>query len=96
MRRSSVPSNLLADKRRWIETPQTVENARQRCRAIRAVNAALQPWLDDRRQRLLEQQAQDVHRRRAESVLAWREYAFCLYPEATLREFLSGLLHKTR
>ena len=30
----SVPSNLLAEKRQWIETPQTVENARRRCRAI--------------------------------------------------------------
>jgi hypothetical protein len=91
-----VPANLLADKRRWIETPQTAENARQRCRAIRTVNAALQPWLDAERKRLLEQQAQVVRRRAAEDVLAWREYAFCLYPEATLREFLSGLLHKTR
>ncbi len=90
------PANLLADKRRWIETPQTAENARQRCRAIRAVNAALQHWLEERRKRLLEQLAQVVHRRRVESVLAWREYAFCLYPEPTLREFLSGLLHKTR
>jgi hypothetical protein len=90
----SVPSNLLAEKRQWIETPQTVENARRRCRAIRAVNAALQPWVAGRRKEILERHAEAVHRRRAESVLSWREYAFCLYPEATLREFLAALLHK--
>ncbi len=92
---ADAPADLLADKRRWIETPQTVENARRRCRAIRAGNAALQPWLDDRRKRLQEQQTRVLRRLRAESVLAWREYAFCLYPEPTLRGFLSGLLHKT-
>jgi hypothetical protein len=91
----SVPSNLLAEKRQWIETPQTVENARRRCRAIRAVNAALQPWVEQRRKEILEQQAQAIHRRRVEGVLAWREYAFCLYPESTLHEFLAALLHKT-
>ena len=88
-------ADLMAAKRRWIETPQTAENARQRCHAIREVNAALQPWLDPRRQTMLERQAQTLRKLQAESVLAWREYAFCLYPESTLREFLSGLLHKT-
>ncbi len=85
----------MAAKRRWIETPQTAENARQRCHAIREINAALQPWLDDRRRRLLERQAETLRRIQAEEVLAWREYAFCLYPESTLRGFLSGLLPKT-
>jgi len=92
---ADAPADLLADKRRWIETPQTVENARRRCRAIRAVNAALQPWLEDRRKRLRDRQTQILRRLRAESVLASRDYAFCLYPEPTLRGFLSGLLHKT-
>ena len=88
-------ADLMAAKRRWIETPQTAENARQRCHAIREANLALQPWLDPRRQTMLERQAQMLRKLQAESVLAWREYAFCLYPESTLRGFLSGLLHKT-
>ena len=88
-------TDLTAAKRRWIETPQTVENAQRRCHAIREVNVALQPWLDQRRRQLLEHQARVMRRLQAESVLAWREYAFCLYPEPTLRGFLSGLLHKT-
>jgi hypothetical protein len=85
---------LLAEKRRWIATPQTTANARERCRDIRRVNAALRPWLDDRREQLATQLAETSRRLQAESVLAWREYAFCLHPESTLREFLSGLLHK--
>jgi hypothetical protein len=88
-------ADLIAVKRRWIDTPQTAENARQRCRAIRGVNAALQPGLDLQRGRLLERQGHAIRKLQAEKVLAWREYAFCLYPEPTLRGFLSGLLPKT-
>jgi hypothetical protein len=88
-------AELIAEKQRWIATPQTADNAQQRCQTIRRVNAALQPWLDDRRKRLAERLAETSRRLHAEGILAWREYAFCLYPEATLREFLSGLLHKT-
>jgi hypothetical protein len=91
----SATSKLIAAKRRWIKTPQTVENARQRCQAIRDVNAALQPWLDSPRRRQTELQARVLCKLRAESVLAWRGYAFCLYPAPVLQEFLSGLLHKT-
>jgi hypothetical protein len=89
------PADMIAAKRRWIETPQTTENAQQRCRVIREVNVALQPWLDPQRQRLLQRQAETLRKLHAESVLAWREHAFCLYPESILRGFLSGLLHKT-
>ena len=86
-------AQLVAEKRRWIETPQTVANARQRCRAIREINAALQPRIAQQRQRLLELQTETLHKLGAESILGSREYAFCLYPESTLREFLSTLLH---
>ena len=87
--------SLIAEKRRWIATPQTAQNARERCQAIRRINAALQPWLDERRGQLAARLAETSRRLQAENVLAWREYAFCLYPESTLREFLSGLLHRT-
>jgi hypothetical protein len=78
---------LVSAKRRWIETLQTPENARERCRTIRGVNEALQPWLADARRQLLARREQAARRSRAEAVLRWREYAFCLYPEETLREF---------
>jgi hypothetical protein len=83
-------ANLIAEKRRWIATAQTRENAKERCRAIRGVNAALQPWVDDRRRQLGERLAETSRRLQAEGVLASREYAFCLYPEETLRQFLTG------
>jgi hypothetical protein len=88
-------TSLIAEKRRWIATPQTAQNARERCRAIRRINTALQPWLDNRREQLAARLAQTSRCLQAESVLAWREYAFCLYPESALRGFLSALLHRT-
>lgn len=78
----------LAVKRRWIETEQTPDNARQRCRAIRAANETLARALAGERRRAEAQREQLSRRLRAESVLAWREYAFCLYPKRTLADFL--------
>jgi hypothetical protein len=103
LRRSSAGDNplpndhaeLIAEKHRWIATPQTANNASRRCQAIRRINAALQPWLDNRRKQLAERQAEISRRLQAEAILSWREYPFCLYPESTLREFLSGLFPKT-
>ena len=37
-----------------------------------------------------ERQAETLRRLQAESVLAWREYAFCLYPGADLARILVG------
>jgi hypothetical protein len=83
---------LLAEKRRWIATPQTVENAHERWMALRRINEALGPWVAAERERLagLRQRSRESAKR--EKILGWREYAFCLYPEQPLREFLSGLL----
>jgi hypothetical protein len=89
-------ADLIAEKQRWIATPQTVENARSRCRAIRRVNAALQPWLIDRRRQLVERLGETSQRFLADSVLTSREYGFCLHPESTLREFLSGATSQNR
>lgn len=87
-------AELIAAKARWVQTPQTCQNARTRCRAIRRINRALQPWVDARREQLLRQQASTARALRAERVLASREYGFCLYPEKTYQGFLRGLLPK--
>lgn len=79
------------EKRKWIATPQTKENARQRCRTIRHANESLQSLLEDQREALLARRGALSERLRAESVLASREYSFCLYPEAPLRDFLTGI-----
>jgi hypothetical protein len=85
---------LLEAKRRWTDTPQTAENARARWQSIRQINEALGERLSDHRRRLIEYQGEAAQRLQAEKILAWREYGFCLHPEASLREFLAGLLPK--
>ena len=87
----SMPQELLAAKRRWIETPATSERARTRCHEIRRINEALQPWVTAQRQQLLAERQRTARRLRMSQVLAWREYGFCLYPEGPLREFLTGI-----
>lgn len=82
---------LISRKRQWITTPQTRANARERCRAIRQVNEALQSRVAGERLILEEQQSRLVEALRGESVLSSREYAFCLYPEGALRDFLVPL-----
>lgn len=85
-------AELVATKRRWIRTPQTRDNARTRYLEIRRVNQALQPWVEAERQRLLRQIGPIQTALRAETILSSREYGFCLYPEAMLREFFASLL----
>jgi len=78
----------LALKTRWRSVEQTRENARERCHAIRAANEALQAWTEPRRRELMRERQEAARQARATSVLTSREYAFCLYPESTLRENL--------
>lgn len=82
-------------KSRWLATEQTRANARQRCHAIRAANEALQAWVEAPRRELLRQRQEAARTARARAVLASREYAFCLYPEETLRDFLLAFSRST-
>jgi len=91
---SENPGCLIAAKQLWIETPQTSQNAYQRCRAIRQINDFLQPWVRCRREALQRQLAFTSRALQTDGVLASRQYAFCLYPEGTFRKFLSQLLPK--
>lgn len=86
------PAALVAEKELWIRTPQTADNARQRYLAFRRVNSALQPWVAGQRERLPHQRLQSAQAGQVQRLLTYREYAFCLYPEQPLREFLFGLL----
>ncbi len=75
----------LSLKSQWLATEQTRENARERCHAIRAANEALQAWIEPRRRELLRERQEAQRAWRVRSMLTSREYAFCLYSEATLR-----------
>ena len=87
-------AELISGKTRWIRTPQTPENAATRYREIRRINRELQPWIEHRRKELLEKLSRTTKSTRAETILSWREYAFCLFPERSLRNFFDGLLPK--
>ena len=88
------PDELIAAKQRWIQTPQVPENARTRCRAIRRLNEAMQPWVQSRRRQLQREATETDRVLRAEAILASREFGFCLYREKTFREFAARLLPK--
>ena len=79
---------LVQHKRGWIDTQATIENAKQRCRAIRQTNESLQPFVADARQRLLTEREQLTQVLGAQTLLASREYAFCLYPAEALRALM--------
>jgi hypothetical protein len=79
---------LVEKKRHWVAIEPTRENARTRCRAIRATNEALQPWVAVERRRLLDRRDSLAAGLRAETILGSRDHAFCLYPEKSLRGFM--------
>jgi hypothetical protein len=83
--------HLVESKNKWISTPQSPQNARERCRAIRNINEALQPHVASLRDRLLQERVTLRHDRRTEKLLGSREFAFCLYPEKALRDLLGAL-----
>ncbi len=75
-------------KRRWINTPQTPHNARQRHEAIVAANERLQPYLAPLRRELESHRAAADERTRSNTILESREYSFCLFPRAQLQILL--------
>jgi hypothetical protein len=79
---------LVRQKRDWIETEPTRENARHRCHMIRDANERLRPFLSDRWQQASHDRETIEKALRNQAILASREYAFCLYPEEPLRRLM--------
>jgi hypothetical protein len=84
----SSPVKWIEEKQRRIREPFAPSEARERCRAIRNSNEALQPWVAERRAAALARTRNVERQLRADAILSSREYGFCLYPEKILREFL--------
>lgn len=82
---------LIDTKRRWIETTQTPENAKMRCHSIRGANEALSSFLQSERRELLTQRDSIMGRAGGRAILNSREYAFCLYPEDSLRRLMQQI-----
>jgi len=91
---SSEVAELIAAKARWIQAAPAPEEAPARYREIRRINEALEPCVAPLRERLLGERRETERSLQAEAVLSGREYAFCLFPEKTLRKFLLSLLPK--
>jgi hypothetical protein len=88
-----VQDGLLHEKQLWIDrTPTTGPERRERFEMIRKLTAALRAPLEGEERRLRDQLWQCEKQVEANAVLRRRDYAFCLYPEATLRPFLTQML----
>jgi len=85
-------ATLVAEKRHLLAMPQTPANARQRCRAIRQTNEALQPSVAALRELWTSQANLQADQQRLEALLRSREYAFTLFPEPILTKFLLPVL----
>lgn len=81
---------LVRQKRQWIDTPRTHENARLRHQAIQNANDGLQGAVAARRAQLLDERSRIEGNQRTQGILASREYAFCLYPAEELRQFMQA------
>jgi hypothetical protein len=79
---------LIEEKRRWLANPQPPGDGRQRHGALVRINAALQDHVADRRAELVSQRERIQEWLRQDRILGSREFAFCLFPEASLRRLL--------
>jgi hypothetical protein len=87
---SLTANQLAAQKSEWIlRHPSGAQARRERFLALRALTNQLNKLLANREERA-RQELRQCHRQiQANAILQRRDYAFCLYPEALLRPFLS-------
>lgn len=78
----------ISEKRKWVATRKSRDNAAKRHAAIVAANRQLAPLVAEQRQRWLLRSEEAARRAWSRRILSSREYAFCLFPETTLRDFL--------
>ena len=90
---------LLAEKK--FDTPRSVAGMELEPQAhlmialANRINERLRPHVGPLRRGLIEERRRVLRALDAEAVLAAREYAFCLFPEKTLTDFLLSSLHKS-
>jgi hypothetical protein len=84
----SGAGDIVAAKRRWIDTAPTPANAYRRHIGIRTANAALQPYVAPLRAQFETELRGLQQRQRAAAILGSREYSFCLFPREQLEPLL--------
>jgi hypothetical protein len=77
--------DLVSEKRRWVSMDLPQDQRAARHRAIGELNEQLRMRVAGQREKLLREQDRLMSALRHEAILGSREYAFCLFPEATLR-----------
>ena len=85
---SSDAQTWIEEKQTWVETPLTPENGSKRHRAIAQCNQALQPFVRKAIAALSAERHAVAQKLSADKVLSDRDYAFCLFPEPLLQEFV--------
>jgi hypothetical protein len=88
-------SQIIANKRFWINQQLPRGQRLARHAAIVQANEQLQPLVARKRRQLLAERARLTEALRNHRILASREYAFCLLPEQPLRNWCLDLLPPT-
>jgi hypothetical protein len=84
---------VLREKQRWLgKSPRNASERRERFEMIRQLTATLRVPLEGEEKRLRDALSRCEHEIAANKVLHRRDYAFCLYPESSLRPFLTQML----
>jgi hypothetical protein len=84
---------LIAEKSSWVaRCPSDPDGRRQRFFQLRMLNEELRRLIDGRHELLAEKLQTCQRQVAANEVLQRRDYAFCLYPEPVLKEFLTSFL----
>jgi hypothetical protein len=85
--------DLALRKAEWItRQPEQPQERRRRFQELRALNALLRVPLLEREHQLEEELTAAQHELEVNAVLRRRDYAFCLFPEETLRPFCTQFL----
>ncbi|MEC7501550.1 MAG: hypothetical protein VX970_07465 [Planctomycetota bacterium] len=78
----------IKEKKQWLDTPLTNENGSTRHEAIERCNRAIQPFALRLAQATETKRKNLIKKMQADTILGARDYAFCLFPEHLLAEFL--------
>ncbi|MCI0379474.1 MAG: hypothetical protein L0215_17840 [Gemmataceae bacterium] len=93
--KTDAAQELAAQKQRWIDAPsETSAERRIRYTELRRLTAALRLLVESEKGELEDQLAHARLAAAANQVTSRRDFAFCLYPEETLRPFLQRVLEQ--
>jgi hypothetical protein len=85
-------AQLIAEKGRLLAMPTTETDTQGWCRAVRQVNQSLQPAVAALRELWTNEANTRANQQRLEAMLGSREYAFPLFPQSILTNFLMSVL----